>query len=143
MKITEDPQCCLATAEELLRDAKILCCNEGSKSSVLFLVDFAIEMALKAALVAHGVWDGKSKSDYKNHDIAALAQGVARRVAVPDDLMQELVACSDLPRLEEPSCKSSQQVRFDADLDWDAISIDDHLGVAERTVRFVRNEYFQ
>jgi HEPN domain-containing protein len=130
----------LEIGEGHLKSAEILLAHNGCKRDVVFLLHASVEMSLKAILIVKGIWDGHS-DELKKHPIQRLVEELVKHgVGVPPDLCKDLVPQSQVPRVGEGPCESSVQSRYADNLDWNAISIKERLGVAKRILEYANAE---
>ena len=132
----------LARAKQALNSTGALQGEAGSESDTLFLAHHAIEMGLKAALIKVGAWDGRART-FKKHDIEILASGLSTYSgSLPSQLLRDIDAASEVPRVGEGACESSAESRHADNLEWSAISLSDRLSLAERVLRYVEKTFF-
>lgn len=139
--MARDAQWFFSRATSALRDAHKLRNSGGEEPHVLFLAHRAEEMALKAALVAKGLWDGESVH-LRVHDLARLRGELASGgVKVPQAIDRDITDTATVPLTAQGACESSVQVWYEDRVDWGHIQVESRLEAAGRVVEYAARQF--
>lgn len=143
MSTPRDSQWFFDRARSHLASARLLDASEDAgilPEEGIRLLHGAIEKSLKAALISRGLWDGIDRR-LRVHRLGRLAQELADNgFPIPTDLLQDIGAASEIPRIGEGPCEMYEQAGYADNLDWSQICLPDLFALAERVIEHIQGE---